>query len=66
MNKGKKIKQNHNVPNPWDSVKVYRGKLTGMLTDKLANALFPAGTVKFNSNGLTPVVLKEGGRKIFK
>lgn len=60
MNKGKKIKQSSNNPiNPWDNVKVVRGKLTGgVLTDKLIGALHPVNYVKFSRSGLDIVHIK--------
>jgi len=42
-------------PNPWDKVKVKKGKLTGMLTDELANNTMPKTGGDGNSTKLTTI-----------
>ena len=42
-------------PNPWDRVKVKKGKLTGMLTDELANNTIPKTGGDGTSTKLTTV-----------
>lgn len=50
--------------NPWDNVRIYRGKLVGMLTDKLAKSIImymPHTTA--SQSGLTVVHIPKTNRK---
>jgi len=61
MNKGKKIRQDHNPPNPWDKVEKKGTKLVGMLTDELANSVWPSTNLKYSTSGLEVLRVRASG-----